>query len=101
MFPSSFSLSFHSTQLHDSWDIFFLSHFCKHSCSNIARLMETRNKLKEKSVDFGNEKNTARLKIGEEPRVYNTSGFKERQIFKEEQMVNYLKATENKSWVKH
>lgn len=55
MFPSSFSLSFHSTQLHDSWDIFFLSHFCKHSWSNIARLMETRNKLKEKSVDFGNE----------------------------------------------
>lgn len=55
MFPSSFSLSFHSTQLHDSWDIFFLSHFCKHSCPNIPWLMETCNKLKEKSVDFGNK----------------------------------------------
>lgn len=44
--------------------------------------------------------NTAKVMIGREPGVHNITEFKERKISKDDRIVNNLKATENKDWVK-
>lgn len=58
--------------------------------------------FERKIYEFGKKRNNiGRLKIGRKLREYNIIEFKDREIVKEDRIVNNLKVIENKDWVKY